>query len=104
MEAQKMANRVYITRADHWENGGDAPIELSEWQSFVKANTEFKLAEPGSNRARWRLHPYGKTVVLQLVDGNVVVDDPDDYATSTLRFIAHQLDAEVQGKKGKKYF
>ena len=99
-----MPNRVYITRADHWEDGAESPIEVSEWREFVRANSEFKLVDPESGKARWRLHPYGETVFFEVVDGNVVVDDPDAYASSTLRFIAHQLGGKVQGKKGRPYF
>ncbi len=99
-----MPNRVYITRADHWENGDESPIEASEWRQFVRDNSEFQFVDSETGRARWRLHPYGKPVVFELHEGNVVTDDPDVYASSTFRFIAHQLDAEVQGNRGKPYF
>jgi hypothetical protein len=116
-----MGYDVHITRADDGVDGGQHPITLEEWLSYVEHSPEFRhdgYAEATTTQGEtirtenqglsvWMLYSGhgvgGNMAWFDYWRGCVVVKNPDEEILIKMYQVAQAFQAKVQGDEGEIY-
>ena len=87
-----------------WENAG-REITVDEVRALVAADASLAETTAGDDLpgVKWLTHPAGDEVVFWLLDGNLVVKNPDRATITRMVDLAARLDARVVGDDGEVY-
>jgi hypothetical protein len=87
-----------------WDNAGKE-ITADDVRTLVAADASLAETSGGDNLpgVQWLTHPAGDEVVFWLLDGNLVVKNPDRATITRLVELAARLDARVVGDDGEVY-
>jgi len=87
-----------------WENAG-REITADDVRALVAADASLAETSAGDdiNGIKWLTHPAGADVVFWLLDGNLVVKNPDRPTITRMVDLAARLDARVVGDDGEIY-
>lgn len=109
-----MGYDLHVTKAEHWTEAEQSPIEMSAWLSLVASDPELAVSPHASydreveekveraNAVLWRGHPE-EEVPLWFEAGEITAKNPDDATIVKLLEIAHGLQARVIGDDGEVY-
>lgn len=99
-----MGYAVYITRASTHTEGSRTPIGRDEWRALIVEDPELEVPDPAVPDfalflGRSRLEePW-----MDLEDGNVYTNSPDEAVFRKLIALAERLGARVEGEDGEGY-
>jgi hypothetical protein len=116
-----MGYDIHITRRENWFDEDGPNISQDEWSALVAADREMRLdgyaeasisngsvlrtEDPGI--AVWTAYSKhgvdGNMAWFCLINGNVVVKNPDEEMLRKFWSLAQQLQAKVQGDEGETY-
>lgn len=95
---------VYITRAPHYLDGAQDPIDKEDWRALVASDPELSTPDPSvPDYALWNGETTVTTPWIDLADGNLFSRSPDHSFVRKLIDIAGRLGAHVQGEGGELY-
>ena len=99
---------LHITRAKEWTESKKAPIPIEVWVTYVKGDSEFRLAiSPDSKSAPkdaiWTNPKDKQECYFYYFDGEIIVKDPNPSAIAKMKIIASKLDAKVVGDEDEDY-
>lgn len=99
-----MGYAVYITRASSHAEGSRTPIDRDEWRALIAEDPELEVPDPAvPDFARFRGASRLKDPWIDLEDGNVYTNSPDEAIFRKLIALAERLGARVQGEDGEEY-
>lgn len=99
-----MGHDVYITRAPHFLDGAQDPIDKQDWRALVASDPELSMPDPAvPDYAVWSGQTGVRTPWIDLADGNLFSRSPDHSFVRKLIDIAGRLGARVQGEGGELY-
>lgn len=99
-----MGHDIYITRAPHFLDGAQHPIDKEDWRSLVASDPELSTPDPAvPDYAVWKGDTALKSPWIDLSEGNLFSRSPDHSFVRKLIDIAGRLGARVQGEGGELY-
>ena len=116
-----MSYQIHITRASFFSEADAPEISQDEWEAYVKSEPEMELEQfagskvvhgkdvpnPKESSAVWTEYALAKQsgdkARFELINGNIVVNDPDKDILRKMYEVARSLEANVQGTNGEDY-
>ncbi len=103
-KGRTVGHDVYITRAPHYLDGAQVPIDKRDWRALAGGDPELTVPDPSvPDFVVWTGPTAAQNPWIDLVEGNLFSRSPDHSFVRKLIDIAGRLGARVQGEGGELY-